>query len=63
MLDKNDYELVDYLTAWMAVDMQSFAASMFVVESIKHLLRTYGEGFTTISRQRLMHHRGLTNVN
>ena len=50
MLDKNDYELMDYLTACMGVDMKCFAASAFVTEATTYLLQEYGEEFIETSR-------------
>jgi hypothetical protein len=56
MLDKNDYELLDFLMAWMAFDTKNFAASAFMVDAMLHLRSKYNEDFIPVGRQMFIHH-------
>ena len=58
MLDKNDYELLDYLMAWMALDTKTFASSEFMVGAMLHLRSKYNEDFIPVGRQMFIHHMG-----
>ncbi len=58
MLDKNDYELLDYLMAWMALDTKTFAANAFMVDAMLYLRSKYGEDFIPVGRQMFIHHMG-----
>jgi hypothetical protein len=58
MLDKNDYELLDYLMAWMALDTKTFAANAFMVDAMLYLRGKYNEDFIPIGRQMFIHHMG-----
>jgi len=58
MLDKNDYELLDFLMAWMAFDTKNFAASAFMVDAMLYLRSKYNEDFIPVGRQMFIHHMG-----
>ena len=58
MLDKNDYELLDYLMAWMAFDTKTFAANAFMVDAMLHLRSKYNEDFIPVGRQMFIHYMG-----
>ena len=58
MLDKNDYELLDYLMAWMALDTKTFAANAFMVDAMLYLRGKYNEDFIPIGRQMFIHYMG-----
>jgi len=56
MLDKNDYELLDYLMAWMAFDTKTFAANAFMVDAMLYLRSKYNEDFIPVGRQMFIHY-------
>ena len=56
MLDKNDYELLDYLMAWMALDTKTFAANAFMVDAMLYLRSKYNGDFIPIGRQMFIHY-------
>jgi hypothetical protein len=58
MLDKNDYELLDYLMAWMALDTKTFAANAFMVDAMLYLRGKYNEDFIPIGRQMFIQYMG-----
>ena len=57
-MTKNDYELLDYLMAWMALDTKTFAASAFMVGAMLYLRSKYDEDFIPVGRQMFIHHMG-----
>ena len=55
-LKEDDYQLLDFLMAWMAYDMKGFASSEFTAGSLSYLLRTYGESFTLMGHNIYKYH-------
>jgi hypothetical protein len=55
-MSKTDYELLDYLMAWMALDTKTFAANAFMVDAMLYLRSKYNEDFIPVGRQMFIHH-------
>ena len=55
-IKEDDYQLLDFLMAWMAYDMKGFASSEFTAGSLSYLLRTYGESFTLMGHNIYKYH-------
>ena len=56
MLDKNDYELMDFLMAGMVFEKKQFAASKFTSEAFAYLVDKYEDDFIPVGSQLLKKH-------
>ena len=57
-MSKTDYELLDFLMAWLALDTKTFAVSAFSAQAMLYLRSKYDEDFVPIGRQMFIHYMG-----